>query len=114
MWGGGGGGCGGAYSITYHCCPYIHPFRPVHNTNVFHSISFENISILDSNFIHRYILIKCRSSPIRSNSTNYYGSYGPFSTLKNGFHSISFENINVLDSYFIHGYLTIKYRSSLI
>ena len=49
---------------------------------------------------------------MRVYSTNYYGSYGPFSALKNGFGLISFEKISVLESYFIHQYVIIKYRSS--
>ena len=44
----------------------------------------------------------------------YFGSYGPFSTLKNGFRSITFEKIGVLDSYFIHKHIIIKYRLSSI
>ena len=32
--------------------------------NGFCLISFEKISVMDSNFIHRYIIIKCRSSLI--------------------------------------------------
>ena len=46
--------------------------------------------------------------------TNDFGSYGPFSTLKNGLHSITFEKISELDSYFIHEYIIIKYWSSSI
>ena len=42
----------------------VHPVRPVRNKNGFRSISFEKISVLDTNFIHRYIIIKCRSSSI--------------------------------------------------
>ena len=49
---------GGVNSISA-VCMYVHPVR---NTNGFRSISFEKISVLDSNFIHRYIIIKCRSS----------------------------------------------------
>ena len=60
-----------------------------------------------------YIIIKCRSSLIY-NPPIIFGSYGLFSTLKNGFHSIAFEKISVLDSYFIHKHIIIKYRSSLI
>ena len=30
---------------------------------------------------------------LRVKSINYFGSYGPFSTLKNGFRAISFERI---------------------
>ena len=33
--------------------------------NGFRSISFEINSVLDSNFIHRYIIIKCKSSSIK-------------------------------------------------
>ena len=51
---------------------------------------------------------------MRVYSTNYYGSYGPFSALKNGFGLISFEKISVLESYFIHQYVIIKYSSSSI
>ena len=61
--GGGGGGGGGAYSITA-VRTYVHPSRPVRNTFGFHAISFERIGILDWNFIHRYIIIKYRSSSI--------------------------------------------------
>ena len=39
MWGWGG--------IQYHCCPYVRPGRPVHNTNGFCAMSFERISVLD-------------------------------------------------------------------
>ena len=59
--------------------------------NGFRSISFEKISVLDSNFIHRYIVIKCQVR-FRVKSTNYFGSYGPFSTLKNGFRSIIWKD----------------------
>ena len=47
---------------------------------------------------------------LRLDAVNY-GSYGPFSTLKNAFRSISFEKISVLESFFIHRYMIIKYRS---
>ena len=50
----------------------------------------------------------------RVKSTNYFWSYGPFSTLKNGFRSITFEKITELDSYFIYKHIIIKYRSSSI
>ena len=56
----------GAYSITAvgtYVCP-VRPVHPVRNTNGFCAISFEKIGILDSNFIHRYIIIKCSSSSI--------------------------------------------------
>ena len=110
---------GGAYSITA-VRTYVRPVLPIRNTNDFRAISFEKIGVLNWNFIHRYIIIKCRSIQFRVKSTNYFGSYGPFSTLKkfstlkNGFHSISFEKISVLDSNFIHRYIIIKCRSSSI
>ena len=55
---------GGAYSITLvrtSVCTYV---RPVRTKNGFRAISFESIGVLDSYFIHRYIIIKYRSSSI--------------------------------------------------
>ena len=52
--------------IKYHPCPYVHPYvrtyihtyvHPVRLKNGFRAISFENIGVLDSYFIHRYIII---------------------------------------------------------
>ena len=63
MWG--VGGWVGAGHIVY-----VHMSRPVlsvpsvRNKNGFRLISFEKISVLDSNFIHRYIIIKYRPSLI--------------------------------------------------
>ena len=83
--------------------------------NGFRAISFEYIGELDSYFIHRYIIIKYRSSSsmgkihqlfIRVMALDFH--------MKNGFWAISFEYIGVLDSYFIHRYIIIKYRSSSI
>ena len=51
------GGGGSAYSITA-VRTYV---RPVRNTNGFRAISFEKIGVLDLNFIHMYIIIKCRN-----------------------------------------------------
>ena len=85
--------------------------------NGFRSLALENISVLDSYFIHRYIIIKYRSFRFGVKSTNCIGSYGPFQLnfyLKNGFHSSSFENVTVLESYIIHRRIIIKYRSSSI
>ena len=45
--------------------------------NGFRAISFEYIGVLDSYFIHRYIIIKYRSSLIMDKIHNYYQSYGP-------------------------------------
>ena len=81
----------------------------------FRAISFENIGVLDSYFIHRYIIIKYRSS-------FDYGQNPPIIIrvmaldlrMKNGFRAISFEYSYVLDSYFIQWYIIIKYRSSSI
>ena len=41
-----------------------HTSCPVRTKNGFRAISFENIGVLDSYFIHRYIIIKYRSSSI--------------------------------------------------
>ena len=64
----GGGGGGGAYSITLvrtYVRTYVRMYvRPVHPKHGFRAISFENIGVLDSYFIHRYIIIKYRSSLI--------------------------------------------------
>ena len=57
-------GGGAAYSITLvrtSVRPYVHPVR---TKNGFRAISFENIGVLDSNFLHRYIIIKYRLSSI--------------------------------------------------
>ena len=64
------GGGGGAYSITLvrtYIRTYICTSRtscPVRTKNGFRAISFENTDVLDSYFIHRYIIIKYRSSSI--------------------------------------------------
>ena len=59
---------GGAYSITLvrtSVLPYVRTsVRPVRTKNGFRAISFEYIGVLDSYFIHRYIIIKYRSSSI--------------------------------------------------
>ena len=59
----GGRVVGGGYSITaVH--PSVLSVPSVHDKNGFRSISFEQISVLDSNFIRSYIIVKCRSSSI--------------------------------------------------
>ena len=59
---------GGAYSITLirtYVHTYVHTYvRPVRTKNGFRAISFENIGVLDSSFIYRYIIIKYRLSSI--------------------------------------------------
>ena len=49
------------YSIT---AVGMYVLLSVRNKTSFCSISFEKISVLDSNFIHMYIVIKCRLSLI--------------------------------------------------
>ena len=55
MWG------GGHIASPLSVRPYV---RPVRTKNGFRAISFEYIGVLDSYFIHRYIIIKHRSSSI--------------------------------------------------
>ena len=45
--------------LSVRVCMSVHPYVPSIRRNL---ISFENISVLDSYFIHRYIIIKYRSS----------------------------------------------------
>ena len=61
IYNGGGGHIVSPLSVR----PYIHTYvRPVRTKNGFVAISFENIGVLDLYFIHRYIIIKYRSSSI--------------------------------------------------
>ena len=46
--------------------------------NGFRSISFENISAVNSYFIHGYIIIKDSQVRFRVKSTDYFGIYGIF------------------------------------
>ena len=55
--------------------------------------------------MHRYIIIKCRSSSIKGKIHQLLWELWPFFNLKSGFLSIS-----ALDSYFIQGFIIIKYR----
>ena len=83
--------------------------------NGFRAISFENSYVLDSYFIHRYIIIKYRSSSITGKIHQLSLELWPMiSVRKIGFRVISFEYIGEMDSYFIHRYIIIKYRSNLI
>ena len=83
--------------------------------NGFWAISFEYSYVLDSYFIHRYIIIKHRSSSITDKIHRLSSELWPLiSVRKNGFQAISFEYIGEMDSYFIHRYKMLKYRSSLI
>ena len=78
------------------------------------SISFEKINVLDSNFIHRYTIIKCGSSSIKGKIHQLFLELWPFFTFERWFPFHTFEKISELDSYFIHKHIIIKYRSSLI
>ena len=61
IYNGGGGHIASPLSVR----PYVRTYvRPVRTKNGFRAISFENIHVLDSYFIHRYIIIKYRSSSI--------------------------------------------------
>ena len=51
----------GLHIVSLFVCTSIPSAR---NKNGFCSVSFEKISVLDSNFIHRYIIINYRSSSI--------------------------------------------------
>ena len=54
---------------------------PTYVQNIgFSSLSFEKFSLLDSYFIHEYIIIKYRSSSNLGKSSYRCGSNGPFST----------------------------------
>ena len=55
------GGGGGHIASPLSVRTYV---RPVCTKNGFRAISFENNGVLDSYFIHRYIIIKYRSSSI--------------------------------------------------
>ena len=46
--------------------------------NGFRSISFVKIGVLDSNLIHRYIIIKCRSSSIKGKIHQLFWELCPF------------------------------------
>ena len=103
-------GGGGACSITL-VRRYL---QPVHKKNCFLAVSLECIDVLDSYFIHRYIIIQYRSSSIMDKIHLLLSELWPLISVKNGLRAISFENIDVLDSYFIHRYIIIKYRSRSI
>ena len=60
----GGGHISSPLSVRPYVRTYIRTSRPVSTKNGFRAISFEDIGVLDSDFIHRYIIIKYRSSLI--------------------------------------------------
>ena len=85
--------------------------------NGFQAIYFEYIGILDSYFIHRYVIINKGQVRLRIKSTNYLLSeVWPLISLRkmvSGRYLL--KNIDILDSYFIHRYIymVIKYRVSI-
>ena len=89
----------------HHLLWELWPFFPLEKwflqifSQIFCSISFEKISLLDSYFIYRYIIIKYRSSLIDVKINNYDGSYGPFQLRNIVLRSISYEKISVFDLY---------------
>ena len=75
---------------------------------VFHSITFEKIGELDSYFIHKHIIIICRSSLIKGKIRQSYLELQPFFNVEKSFSLISFENISVLNSNLTYRYIIIK------
>ena len=63
-WGVGGGGWGGSHMVSPLSVPSTLSVPSVHNITGFCLIAFEKICVLDSNFIHRYINIKCSLNSI--------------------------------------------------
>ena len=55
---------GGHIASPLSVHPYVCTSRPIRMKNGFWAISFEYIGVLDSYFIHRYIIINCRTSLI--------------------------------------------------
>ena len=77
-------------------------------------ISFEYIGVLDSYFIHRYLIIKYRSSSITDKIHRLLSELWPLISewkMVSGWYLL---NTAIYDSYFIHRYIIIKYRSSSI
>ena len=109
---------GGHIASLLSVRPYIRTSRtscPIRTRNGFRAISFEYMGVLDSYFIHRFIIIKYRSSTITDKIHRLLSELWPLILVqKNGFRGISFEYIGELDSYFIQSYIIIKYRSSSI
>ena len=61
----GGGHIASPLSVRTYVRTYVHTYvLSCKYENGFQAISFENIGVLDSYFIHRYIIIKYRSSSI--------------------------------------------------
>ena len=77
--------------------------------NCFWEKSFENIDVLDSYFIHRYIIIKYRSSLIKIKLFGLLSELWPLLSVRKmpGFQVIYFDYIPILDSCFIHNYIII-------
>ena len=88
---------------------------PVRKKNGFRALSFEYIGVLDSYFIHRYIIKKIQVKfEYRQNPLIIISVMALDLGTKNGLRAISFEYISELDSYFIQRYIILKYRSRSI
>ena len=77
---------GGAYSITLvrtSVHTYVRTYvRPVRTKNGFRAISYEYIGVLDSYFIHRYIIIKYRSSSITDKIHRLFSELWPLISVR--------------------------------
>ena len=75
----GGGHIVSPLSVRPYVRTSVHTYvRPVRTKNGFRMISFENIGVLDSYFIHRYIIIKYRSSSIMDKIHQLLSELWPF------------------------------------
>ena len=72
----GGGHIASPLSVRTYVRTYIRTSRTYENG--FRAISFENIGVLDSYFIHRYIIIKYRSSSIMDKIHQLLSELWPF------------------------------------
>ena len=111
-------GGGWAYSITIVCLllsgQSSHPCIPSVRSVRTKKISVQKICVLDSYFIHEYIIIKDMSSLIQGKIHSllwelwlFFNCIILFVCIKNGFRLIIFQKIRVLDLYLIHRYIII-------
>ena len=79
IYNGGGGHIASPLSVR----PYVRTYvRPLRTKNVFRAISFEYIGVLDSYFIHRYIIIKYRSSLITGKIHQFLSELWPLISVR--------------------------------
>ena len=64
---------------------YVRMSHPVRIKNGFRAMSFAYIGVLDSYFIHMYIIIKYRSSLISDKINSLLSELWPLISVKNGF-----------------------------